>query len=385
MSEQKKKTNRGKSPIEQTIRMLCANAGGMCEFPGCSEYLFSDNISATEFNHSCIAHIIASSPDGPRGDEVLSHELSDNLDNLLLLCAKHHDLIDKHKEDYPTDLLHKYKERHERIIREATKLLEVPQSKVIVFTAPIHGNTPQITRRAVNVAVFPDRYIADEYPLEIKVECGMYPENEVRHWQFQFEILSRQYKERLEPFFEHNPDMSCDVFGLAPIPLLAKFGEMIGDKNSIRLHHHTRHPETWKWISSNINNTFFSGEILKKTDNVNGKVALVISISDKIDSDHATHFLPDISFLYTIDAEKYGVDAIQSEDDLSAFWHTFQDVLGEIHRKHPECKEIPVVAAVPAVAAIEMGRRRMKGVHPVLIMYNAYDNGYIDTTIKIGD
>lgn len=378
-------SKRGKKPDEHTIRMLCANAAGNCEYPGCQKRLFFDNVSATQFNSAYIAHIIASSPNGPRGDKRLSYELSDKLENLLLLCDTHHRLIDTHIDDYPVELLTKMKERHEQKIRQICSMVDVQQTRTIVFSAPIHGTVPRITTAMVNEAVMPERVISEEYPIEIKTECMAFPENDVRHWQIQSDVLARQYHDKVGPFLDHNPDMLCDLFGIAPIPLLAKFGELCGDKNSIRLHHHTRYPETWKWMCSGKNISFTTQQVAFEDATNKEKVALIISLTAKIEADFAKQFLPGISRLYLIDSQNYGVDCIRSEEDLSEFWHKYVETLDDIHRTFPRCFEVPVIAAVPAVAAIEIGRRRMRDVHPSLAMYNAFENGYINTSIKIGD
>ena len=57
--------------------------------------MFYDETTAWEFNAAYIAHIIASNPDGPRGDEIRSHQLSDKIENMMIMCDKHHRLIDR--------------------------------------------------------------------------------------------------------------------------------------------------------------------------------------------------------------------------------------------------------------------------------------------------
>lgn len=62
-------------------RMLCSKSAGMCEFEGCNKRLFFDGITLSKFNNAYVAHIIASSAEGPRGDKTLSPLLSDKLEN----------------------------------------------------------------------------------------------------------------------------------------------------------------------------------------------------------------------------------------------------------------------------------------------------------------
>ena len=58
---------RGKKPTPATIMRLIAASGGHCQFAGCPCNLFKDEMTWAEFNNSNVAHIVAASPDGPRG------------------------------------------------------------------------------------------------------------------------------------------------------------------------------------------------------------------------------------------------------------------------------------------------------------------------------
>ena len=62
---------RNKGPSDSTVRMLCGKAAGMCEFEGCNKRLFYDGVTLSKFNNAYVAHIVASSANGPRGDAVL--------------------------------------------------------------------------------------------------------------------------------------------------------------------------------------------------------------------------------------------------------------------------------------------------------------------------
>ena len=99
---------RNKSPSENTVRILCGKAAGMCEFEGCNKRLFFDGVTLAKFNNAYVAHIVASSAEGSRGDKIKSPQLSDKLENLMLMCADHHKLIDTPKtgpRDYPVERL----------------------------------------------------------------------------------------------------------------------------------------------------------------------------------------------------------------------------------------------------------------------------------------
>ncbi|TQF13716.1 hypothetical protein FJV41_22305 [Myxococcus llanfairpwllgwyngyllgogerychwyrndrobwllllantysiliogogogochensis] len=107
------KHRRGGIP-ERDQKMLWGAAGAHCSFPQCPRDLIVD--ATTETNPVLVgemAHIVASSPDGPRGDSPLSREERDCFDNLVLLCPEHHKTIDENIGLYTTQLLHRYKREHE--------------------------------------------------------------------------------------------------------------------------------------------------------------------------------------------------------------------------------------------------------------------------------
>src|SRR6185312_13137244 len=69
------------------------------------------------YNVGEMAHIIAKSPDGPRG---VAGGGADAYENLILLCPTCHRKIDKAPEgEYPVELLCAWKSEHESAIREA--------------------------------------------------------------------------------------------------------------------------------------------------------------------------------------------------------------------------------------------------------------------------
>lgn len=131
-----KTSNRGPSPSCLTKYMLIAKAGGRCQFSGCNKVLFIDSVTLTKFNNTNIAHIVASAPDGPRGNDN-SIELSDKLENLMLLCQEHHTLIDSKPEEYTIERLTNMKEKQEREVEFLLNGMNYPKVDVVLLEAPI--------------------------------------------------------------------------------------------------------------------------------------------------------------------------------------------------------------------------------------------------------
>jgi hypothetical protein len=63
--------------------VLWGRAAGRCQYAGCNKLLIGEQISgARNANKSYIAHIVGDSPDGPRGDAILSPKLAHDPDIL---------------------------------------------------------------------------------------------------------------------------------------------------------------------------------------------------------------------------------------------------------------------------------------------------------------
>ena len=63
-------------------------------------------------------HIVAQSPDGPRGDSPLTRAERDGHDNLILLCPTHHRIIDSNEELWPVETLYRIKREHEQWVSD---------------------------------------------------------------------------------------------------------------------------------------------------------------------------------------------------------------------------------------------------------------------------
>ena len=96
-------------PSQPTIKRLVAHSGNRCAFPRCTAALFE---GATGIGEIC--HIKAAKPGGPRYDAQQTPAERHGYDNLILLCAKHHTVIDDDEEAYTVERLLKMKAEHEQ-------------------------------------------------------------------------------------------------------------------------------------------------------------------------------------------------------------------------------------------------------------------------------
>jgi len=93
------------------IGILFGRAAGKCSF--CKIDLFENDVRIGE-----MAHIIAKSTIGPRGQLPLSVGLN-SYENLILVCRNHHGLIDGAPDKFPPEALLKKKADHEAWVQAA--------------------------------------------------------------------------------------------------------------------------------------------------------------------------------------------------------------------------------------------------------------------------
>ena len=384
-NSKKRGSNRGPDPSVTTLLMLCARAGGRCEFEGCNRVLFRDDITLHEFNDTNVAHIVAASPDGPRGDPKRSHELSDKIENLMLVCLEHHKLIDSKKlvSLYPEERLVKMKQCHERSMELVGEALCHDPSYLLLFTSPIKGRQKvTISKNKAVSAILSEKRPEKPDPDYIHVECE-YSYHDPEYWKYTAGSLERQFRERIDNIVVQNPQAHFSVFPIAPIPLIVKLGYLMGDKIQSDVYQKRRHPDRWEWQETSSGAKFFAKSYhFSKSGN---GVALIVSLSGSKSDEERELFAETVNaeFVYEIRASIPSVDCISSKEDLSSFWHVYQSTMDTIRTEHPEALEVAVLPVVPVSAAFEMGRRFMPGVYPKLTIYD-FAEGFVKT-LAIGE
>lgn len=95
-------------PSTATIKRLFAMSGNRCAFPKCTSPLIDGKKVVGK-----ICHIKARNENGPRWDKDQTPEQRHGYDNLILMCGRHHDVIDDDVDAYTVEYLHRLKAKHE--------------------------------------------------------------------------------------------------------------------------------------------------------------------------------------------------------------------------------------------------------------------------------
>jgi hypothetical protein len=357
-----------------TKRHLWARAAGQCEFPNCQRSLTKDNKTGNLGNFGQIAHNVAASPNGPRGDDERSTTLSDEYENLLLLCYKHHRIIDVYEEDYPVSQVRNIKQDHEERIEYLLSLENEDATTPILLEGPIGGQPSLINHPAARKALRP------KFPREI-ISLSLnesLKETDEEYWAVVKKMLHRQLREQL--FHKRDKVEHLSVFPLAPLPSCILLGRILGDKVATQLYQHHREasPENaWLWNS-------FSEQEKPKVEIVepqqyhsDNDIAIAVELSQELDEDAFSVAVGDGDLdVYRVKTEDPGQTWLQSKEQLEGFQSKYRALQEELEKRYGKKRTVHILGPMPAPIAVELGRLLHPKVAPKIITYDYLENRF---------
>jgi hypothetical protein len=359
---------------------LWAKAGGRCEYRGCNEDLIGDLVAGREDGKfGFIAHIVANSADGPRGDVVRSPLLAKDLSNLMLLCAKHHKGVDvDYLPDHPESVLLEMKAEHEDRIAIVTGIAEDRASHVIRFAADIGQRDALVSTRSIFMAMPPDRHPAEGRTIDIELVGCDCADHEANYWTIQQENLRRVFARKVKERIEQKEIRQLSVFALAPQPLLIELGRLLGDIVPVNVHQRHREPATWRWQSNQPGIKFCIGEYEGASQR---PIALKLALSASVIDERIYKVLGEDAAIWSITSENPHNDTMRRPEDLVEFKRQLRRLLDRIKATHGENAVINVFPALPNSAAVEVGRILMPKADLPLHIYdqNRTAGGFIPT------
>lgn len=368
--------------ISDDIKLkLWVFSGGRCEFPGCNKPVWRDGLTLKDDNFAHMAHIVAASPEGPRGDKTRSFQLATDFSNLMLVCLNHSKLIDgKHKSEYSVDFLRDYKKRHETRIKMQTAVSPDMSTTVVRFVAKIRERKMEISTAQAYEAIFP-RFPLDEKGIAIDLN-NRDGSGGKSHWKSLAQDITTQVKQALAPGNDHLRIDHLSIFAAAPMPLLMYLGNRIGGATPVDVYQKHRDIDDWKWKKEPKRDVF--RYIVKKnaTNNPGTKVALVLSLSGQVQMNEVAKVLRSAP-RYEITIPKPDRDYLQHRSQLAKFAYVYRRLLTEIRKKHGSRCEVYLFPAVPVSVAVTCGKELLPKADPRIHVYDL-DNehgGFVPTLI----
>lgn len=360
---------------------LWARAAGRCQYRGCGENLVGDLISGRRDPlFGFIAHIVADSPDGPRGHPVRSLALAKSLENLMLLCAKHHKLVDVDGlADHPEDCLLAMKAEQESRIALLTGIDQDRASHVLRYAASIGSNEALVSTDAIFAAMPPDHHPASGQTIDLEMTGHAYQDNDPEFWRAQQVNLQRNFAARVGGRVERQDIRHLSVFALAPQPLLIELGRLLCDIVPAVVHQRHREPSTWEWQRDL---PVVSYRIAEPEVGRVGAVALKLGVSATITDDRIERVLGTDTAIWSLCAENPHNDIVRRPEDQANYRAELRRLYDRIKARHGDGTPVHLFPALPASLAVETGRVWMPKADPELRIYDQQrDLGFVEALI----
>lgn len=357
---------------------LWARAAGRCQYRGCGEDLVGDLVSGRRDPlFGFIAHIVADSPDGPRGHPVRSSVLAKSLENLMLLCAKHHKLVDVDGlADHPEDNLLAMKAEQESRIALLTGIDQDRASHVLRYAASIGSNEALVSTDAIFAAMPPDHHPATGQTIDLEMIGHAYQDNDPEFWRAQQINLQRNFAVRVGGRVERQEIRHLSVFALAPQPLLIELGRLLCDIVPAIIHQRHREPSTWEWQRDQ---PVISYHVSEPDAGRSEPVALKLSVSATITDDRIERVLGPHTAIWSLSADNLHNDIVRRPEDQAAYRSALRRLFDRIKARHGDGAPIHVFPALPASLAVETGRVWMPKADPELRIYDQQrDVGFVE-------
>lgn len=377
--------------IKEHDRMrLWVRSGGRCAI--CNKYLLDlvYDVSIGE-----MAHVVgwSKAKKSPRGDADLPLEERNTVDNLVLLCADHHKIVDTKAllEEFTIERLIKHKIEHEQRIHHLTSLKIDDESVVLRMFGGIRGTNVEVSKEHARQVVFnsEQKYAMflnsfDKHGIEIDLNTLPDPEDA---WDAYWSIGKGIIDKSLIPLgqgINKGEVRHLSVFALSRIPLLIYLGYKLDDKIPTSIYQkHRGEEETWLWSDKELIETF---EARRLSTNASCNVALILSLSGTIDLVSLPADITESCNIYEIRplVTIPNRNIFRNKVSYENFTKSYHQFLSQLEIDHKGCKNIHLFSAIPVSGAISCGRGLMRDTHPGITIYDFTEKVYKPTiTINI--
>ncbi len=363
---------RGKEISDSKKMILMGLCGGKCEFRGCEKSIVQDMLTGEKSNFSNYAHIVASSENGPRGDKTLSTQLSNDENNIMVLCRDHHKEIDDFPEKYTVDILKDMKREHEAYIKDLMNISKESSVIGVKYTANISDRVTKINDEDIRKCAFrQNKYCRGEI---INLSDSKVDErNNSKFYEFERDNIKNNFLQCIKPLLKKEKVYKFFLCAIAPQPLLIYLGTLFSDITDVEVQQLQREPIPEWYLSDERNEQFHVKMAIPEKKH--SRVALNISITADISENRVRDIVGEECDIFKIESNIHGNDIIKNRNQLEMYKKKIREVYEIIKDVYGRDCEINVFPAMPVSIAIETGRCWMKKAHPSLTIYDE-KNGF---------
>ena len=356
------------SYIPDTVKMrLWGKAAGLCQYEGCNRPLWLDSLTKVEFNTAYIAHIVADSPDGPRGHPTLSKALAQDISNLMLMCDEHHRLVDKIDVlGHPVERLKTMKAAQEQRIHIVTGIAVEKRSHILLYGANIGVQNSPVCYAEAARAMIPHRYPAELHPISLGLRNSSFEDRNRQFWEIESEHLRKMVTEQVWPRLRAGEIFHLSIFALAPQPLLILLGSLLTDIPAAEVFQLHREPRGWTWQDQPDDFKY----LITEPDQIKGRPALVFSLSATVTDERIHKMLGREVAVWRVTIPSPHNDFLKSRQQVQAFRIQVRLLMDRVKARHGEGGSIHVFPAMPVSLAVEFGRILMPKADLPLVIYD---------------
>lgn len=350
------------------INKLFAESAGRCNFLECKKILYHEYEDKSFISLGELCHIIGESPSGPRGHPTLSEILAKDENNLILLCGKHHKIVDGKPEEYPVETMLKMKEDHLNWVKSRLDISKDTNWTLIIHSGNVNGTGLPFIDEELIFKDFINTYIIANIE-RIEVPEYLVESKNWIHYKEEQRIWWEKYQK------QNKKPVKFVICSISFIPLVIHLGYLLHDTSSVEIHQFNRSKNTWNWQEdkkTKSKSIIFKFEKNIEEDTNIDKIALAICISKNIrDNDIFEVFNNDIKII-KIGVKKPSRNWLEYKEQLICFRKFFIDFIDNLDNSYPNLNEIHLFYSGPTPIAFILGSSINPNIHPKFILYNFY-------------
>lgn len=368
---------RGEDINQATAWRVWTDAGGCCMYRGCGKDLSQIRLYNKSAKVGYLAHIVASNPDGPRGDATLSHRLSNVHDNIMLMCDEHHRLIDAIDEDvHPTPKLQEMRQEHVRLVNILRLALSYKRTTAVTLFGNVANVPTYFSDTDLNEALLEQGKILahriDCIPRDTHRDERTAPE----FWKNLLYEHDHHIRNMVTMFSSGKVGLDTDLsfFPLHLMPILVLGGRIMGEGRPIDVFQYRRHLKSWTWDphANPLPPETFAHSVQQAADT--DELLLSLELTAELDPNALPTEIQDKlekgqMHWWRISLSEPNGDCIKHPDDLAQFRTIARCVINQI-QDGLRPSRIHLIAIAPASTCFTFGQMLQAGHHPSYIVYD---------------
>lgn len=377
---------RGKAISPTTAALVWHTAGGRCMYRGCGQDLGQTPLTTKAARIAYLAHIVSSDPDGPRGNDD-SHDLSDDPENIMLMCDAHHRLIDRIDEaGHNVERLRVMRDEHARRVNYLLDGIAYPSTLIVTLLADLAQVSTNVSQTELRESVL-SRHLG---PLCNPINAIRRTQRDDRGRQDFWWHFLHEHENDIRTFIlqtsnqpSRGNEVAPDVLAIFPlhlVPLLFVAGRIVGEARPVEVFQYDRDRRTWRWDETATPSAPGSISITTLPSDPIDELVLSIELTAAVEQDNLPTVLSSavrnqVMPWIRITHLSPNYNCIRTPDDLSEFTQVARQAIRVI-QDQLRAKRVHLIGVAPASTLFRFGQLLQAGHHPLYQLYDRPDGGH---------